>query len=85
MRRTVQATHRSCVFPGCRMPAGGCDLDHRIPWKDGGPTTTECLAPLCRHDHRIRHRGWTYQRLPNADHLWTSPLNHTYTTSGTPP
>jgi hypothetical protein len=40
---------------------------------------------LCRHDHRIRHRGWTYRRLPNADHLWTSPLNHTYTTSGTPP
>ena len=85
MRRTVQATYRTCIFPGCRMPAGGCDLDHRIPWKDGGPTTTECLAPLCRHDHRIRHRGWTYRRLPNADHLWTRPLNHTSTTRGTPP
>ena len=85
MRRTVEATYRTCIFPGCRMPARGCDLDHRIPWAEGGHTSTECLAPLCRHDHCIRHRGWTYRQLLNGDHLWTSPLNHTYTTSGTPP
>ena len=84
-RRVVEAHYRTCIFPGCRMPGRGCDLDHRIPWKDGGPTTVECLAPLCRHDHIGRHHGWTYQRLPNGDHLWTSPLGHTYTTSGTPP
>jgi hypothetical protein len=85
MRRTVEATYRTCIFPGCRMPARGCDLDHRIPWAEGGHTSTECLAPLCRHDHCIRHRGWSYRRLPDGDHLWTSPLNHTYATSGTPP
>jgi hypothetical protein len=84
-RRAVEATYRTCIFPGCRMPARGCDLDHRIPWAQGGPTSTECLAPLCRHDHCVRHRGWSYRRLPNGDHLWTSPLKHTYTTSGTPP
>jgi hypothetical protein len=84
-RRVVEATYRSCVFPGCRMPARGCDLDHRIPWKDGGHTSTACLAPLCRHDHCVRHRGWSYRRLPDGDHLWTSPLKHTYATSGTPP
>ena len=84
-RRIVEAMYRTCVFPGCRMPARGCDLDHRIPWAQGGPTTVHCLAPLCRHDHCVRHRGWTYRPLPTGDHLWTSPLNHTYTTSGTPP
>jgi hypothetical protein len=67
------------------MPARACDLDHRIPWSHGGPTSIHHLAPLCRHDHRIRHHGWTYQPLPNGDHHWTSPLNHTSTTSGTPP
>lgn len=85
IRRLVQAHHRTCVFPGCRMPSRDCDLDHRIPWAHGGATRTGCLAPLCRHDHCIRHRGWTYQPLPGGDHLWTSPLGHTHTTSGTPP
>jgi hypothetical protein len=85
MRRLIEARYRTCVFPGCRMPARACDLDHRIPWSHGGPTTIHHLAPLCRHDHRIRHHGWTYQPLPNGDHLWTSPLGHTSTTSGTPP
>jgi hypothetical protein len=85
-RRHVEARNRTCVFPGCRMPAVDCDLDHRRPWADGGPTTERNLAPLCRHNHGTKHRcGWTYRRLPNGDYLWTSRLGHTYTTSGHPP
>jgi len=85
-RRHVQARHPTCVFPGCRMPAVGCDLDHRVAWSDGGPTTVANLDPLCRHDHGIKHRlGWTHRRLPNGDHQWTTKLGHTYTTSGKPP
>ncbi len=69
------------------MPATDCDLDHRIPHAEAGPTLTPNLAPLCRHDHHIiRHRaGWTHKPLPNGGHQWTSKLGHTYTTSGTPP
>jgi hypothetical protein len=85
-RRHVEARNRSCVFPGCRMPAINCDLDHRRPWAHGGPTKTSNLAPLCRHNHNTKHRcGWTYHQLPNGDYLWTSRLGHTYTTSGHPP
>ena len=85
-RRAVEARNPTCVFPGCRMPAIGSDLDHRTTWKDGGPTTEENLGPLCRYDHCIRHQhGWTYTPLPNGTHQWTSRLGHTYTTSGTPP
>jgi len=85
-RRQVQTTNPTCVFPGCRMPATACDLDHRIPWSDGGPTRIDNLVPLCRHDHRIRHQtGWKHQPLPAGDHHWTSPLGHQYTTSGQPP
>ena len=85
-RRHVEARHNTCIFPGCRMPAVDCDLDHRRPWADRGPTRVDNLAPLCRHHHRIRHHpGWTHQPLPNGDHLWTSRLGHTYTTSGLPP
>ncbi|MCH7901847.1 MAG: DUF222 domain-containing protein, partial [Acidobacteria bacterium] len=28
LKRYVQARFRCCVFPGCRMPSGDCDLDH---------------------------------------------------------
>ena len=84
--RHLQARHPTCIFPGCRRPALDCDLDHRQTWEDGGPTTVDNLAPLCRHHHRIRHQtGWTHQPLPNGDHQWTSQLGHTYTTSGLPP
>ena len=81
----VEAMHPTCVFPGCRMPSVGCDLDHTTPHSHGGLTTDRDLAPLCRHDHCARHNGWAYQRLSNGTHRWTSPLGHTYTTSGTPP
>jgi len=85
-RRLVEARNPTCVFPGCRMPAASCDLDHRTPYADGGPTTVTNLVPLCRHDHRIRHDAeWTHKPLPDGDHHWTTKLGHTYTTSGTPP
>jgi hypothetical protein len=85
-RRHIEARHRTCAFPGCRNPTVDCDMDHRIRYTDGGPTRVGNLGPLCRHHHVIYHRHhWTYQPISGGDHLWTSPLDHTYTTSGTPP
>jgi hypothetical protein len=85
-RREVEARYRTCIFPGCRMPATDCDLDHRRPYGEGGQTVTPNLAPLCRHDHGVRHRaGWVHEALPNGDHRWTTSLGLSYTTSGAPP
>lgn len=86
-RRHVELHNRTCIFPGCRMPAAACDLDHRVPWADSHTTRVGDLAPACRHDHiRVRHRhGWTYQPLPGGDWLWTTRLGHQYTTSGRSP
>lgn len=84
--RAVVAQHSTCVFPGCRMPSSDCDLDHRVAFAEGGPTTVDNLTPLCRHDHRLRHLdGWGYSPLPNGDHRWSTALGRTYTTSGNPP
>lgn len=84
--REVLSLNRTCVTPGCRMPASECDIDHREDFAQGGETATENLDPLCRYDHVNKHiLGWTYERLPNGDHLWTTKLGHTYTTSGKPP
>ncbi|MEA2025033.1 MAG: DUF222 domain-containing protein [Actinomycetota bacterium] len=86
-RRAIESRDVTCIFPGCRMPAMDCDLDHRIPWAQGGPTTVRHLTPVCRYDHiTVRHdAGWTYIRLPNGDYRWTSRLGHTYTTTRAPP
>jgi hypothetical protein len=86
-RRAIESRDVTCIFPGCRMPSTECDLDHRIPWSRGGPTTVRHLTPLCRHDHiTVKHNaGWTYVRLPNGDYQWTSRLGHTYVTTRAPP
>jgi hypothetical protein len=75
VRRAVEMRDRTCIFPGCRMPAVRADLDHRVPVSEGGGTTVEQLAPLCRKDHGLKHEfGWSYRRLPEGDYEWTSPL-----------
>jgi hypothetical protein len=84
-RRNVESRSPTCVFPGCRMPAGDCDLDHRTSWAEGGPTTPGNLAPLCRPDHLLKHNGWSIRRCTSGGYQWTSPLGHTYNTWPDPP
>jgi hypothetical protein len=45
-----------CQTPGCTRPAHLCDIDHRIPFDDGGPTTGWNLGPYCRTHHI--HKGF---------------------------
>jgi hypothetical protein len=40
-----------CQAPGCCRPASQCDIDHRIPHDDGGPTAGWNLGPYCRRNH----------------------------------
>lgn len=77
-RRLIEARHRTCGFPGCRMPAADCDIDHTRPFGEGGPTETENGTPECRHDHILIHQGGWRHRVIAGRHVWTSPLGHTY-------
>ena len=82
-KRRVEARDPTCVFIGCRMPATACDLDHTVAVVDGGPTRVDNLAPLCRHDHRVKHKaGWDLQRHSSGSYIWISRLGHRYTTTG---
>jgi hypothetical protein len=61
-----------CVFPGCRVQAWRCDIDHRIPYHpdspgDVGPTCTCNLQTLCRRHHRLRTAGLITPRLADTD------------------
>lgn len=85
-KRQVEARNPTCAFPGCRLPAAACDLDHTVAYSDGGPTEVSNLAPLCRHDHRLKHQaGWKLQRTAPGTYRWTSPLGHVYTVEPEPP
>jgi hypothetical protein len=85
-KRHIRSVYDTCAFVGCRMPAHQCDLDHRRPYSQGGPTHNDNLAPLCRHHHITRHHApWQLHRLPDGGHRWTSPLGHTYERPRAPP
>jgi Domain of unknown function (DUF222) len=78
-KRQVETRNPTCVFPGCRMPADQCDLNHEIPWAEAHRTTARELGPLCRHDHINHHRHrWKLKQIRPGVYQWTSPLGHTY-------
>src|SRR3954452_10418043 len=81
-RLAAQATERdlTCVFPWCTRPAAGCDLDHVIPYSQGGATSSENIAPLCRRHHRRKthHPGWGYTVLEPGSYLWQSPHGYQF-------
>ena len=85
MKRTIRAHYPTCVWPGCRMPATDSDLDHLTPWSKGGATSLGNLGPLCRYHHMMRDKGWSYERLPDGGHRFTSPLGRVYVTGADPP
>jgi hypothetical protein len=62
-RRALTARDRGCVFEGCGRPPEWTDAHHLRHWVDGGPTTLENLALLCRRHHRMVHEdGWGLTR-----------------------
>ncbi|BBX74674.1 HNH endonuclease [Mycobacterium shinjukuense] len=78
----VRCRDLSCRFPGCDRPALHCDLDHTIPYGDGGATHACNLKCLCRLHHLLKtFWGWGDQQLPDGTVIWTSPSGHTYVTT----
>ena len=81
-RRQAALIHQKCSFPYCQARAERCDLDHRAPYADRGPTSSHNLTPLCRQHHRMKtHHGWRYHRLRAGIYRWTSPHGYEYLVS----
>ena len=79
--RFVRLRDRRCRFPGCRLRARCCDLDHQVPHPHGD-TAHDNLACLCEHHHRLSHQapGWRLHRDPDGGLAWTLPGGCTITT-----
>ncbi len=80
LREFVTTRDRTCRFPGCQHRATGCQLDHALPWSDGGETSRANLGALCVRHHQLKtHSGW-------HDHpLRRRRLLHLDLASGPPP
>lgn len=65
----------TCRFPGCSRSATTCDVDHAVPWGDGGSTDRSNLGPLCRRHHLLKtHGGWSIEHVePDGRTIWRAP------------
>lgn len=78
--RHLRARDRHCRFPGCRLPAIRCEVDHTIDYALGGKTEVSNLAHLCQRHHSMKQfAGWTVRQLEGGVLEWTSPVGTTYT------
>ena len=78
----VRARDLTCRAPGCDRAAIECDLDHTIPYADGGATHASNLKCVCRIHHLLKtFWGWHDKQLPDATVIWTTPSGRTYVTT----
>ncbi len=62
LRRALAARDAGCRFPGCTNRRF-VDGHHIVHWIDGGATSLENTALLCRRHHRYVHEcGFTIER-----------------------
>ena len=78
----VRARDITCRAPGCDRPATECDLDHTVPYAQGGRTHASNIKCLCRFHHILKtFWGWRDQQLPDGTVIWTLPGNRIYVTT----
>ena len=85
LRHLIGVRQRTCSHPGCRRAAARCDLDHTVPYDQGGRTCWCNLAPLCRHHHRCKQApGWQLTQSRPGEMTWRAPSGRIYQTTGDP-
>jgi hypothetical protein len=58
LRRTIEVQHLMCQHPYCDKPAVECQVDHIVPYSEGGPTTIENGRLLCEFHNRLAYLDW---------------------------
>jgi len=85
LRDFIEARDQDCGFPVCRQPASRCDIDHCVPYHQGGPTCRCNLSAESRRHHKLKQlRNWQLGQ-PRPGHLiWTTPAGLTYDSTPRP-
>ncbi|HNP15811.1 MAG: HNH endonuclease [Cryobacterium sp.] len=80
LRRYVRFRDGRCRFPTCNRSAWRCDIDHTDEWHDGGTTSHDNLALLCRYHHALKgNTPWKVVQTSPGVLEWTSPLGRVIT------
>jgi hypothetical protein len=78
----VRCRDLTCRWPGCDRSAVACDVDHTIPYAQGGLTHASNLKCYCRTHHLVKtFWAWGEKQLPDGTLILTSPTGHTYVTT----
>jgi hypothetical protein len=56
-RESVLVRERECFHPYCDIPASDCQVDHVVPYAEGGLTVDDNGRPACGFHNRQRNRG----------------------------
>jgi hypothetical protein len=56
-RRAVEVRDLICFHDSCEVPAERCEIDHKQPWENGGPTTQANGRCGCEFHHRQSHKN----------------------------
>jgi hypothetical protein len=75
LRDFLLARDKTCRFPGCRRSGIKGEIDHAIPWEEGGETSPKNLGLLCKRHHQLKtHGGWKLESFEDGSCEWTTPL-----------
>ncbi len=75
----VTARDQTCRYPPCRRPAEQCDLDHRVPYDQGGLTCPCNIDGKCRSHHQLKqHPRWSVTQSAPGVSEWTTPAGRSY-------
>jgi hypothetical protein len=78
----IRCRDLTCRAPGCDVPADRCDIDHVVPYGDGGLTHPSNLNCKCRRHHLLKtFWGWHEKQLPDGTVIFTLPDGQTYVTT----
>jgi hypothetical protein len=66
LRTALVHRDTTCVVPGCGV-SFGLEIDHLVPFAEGGPTELDNLALLCHHHHFLKtYEDWVLTRVGTA-------------------
>jgi hypothetical protein len=69
----VRLRDQTCTFPVCMKPSQLSDIDHLVPFDQGGATDHHNCGPRCRCHHLAKQSGlWTVTRGVDGEDIWLS-------------
>ncbi|MCZ7531383.1 MAG: HNH endonuclease [Acidimicrobiia bacterium] len=73
IRRALVVRDRGCAWPGCDRPPEWTDAHHIVHWANGGTTSLDNLALVCRAHHSKLHEHHWRARLRSDGKLEVKP------------